>query len=297
MANFEAGSELRGLAFSLDGKRLAAGFLNENRVCLWDLSRGEQTLLLTNLNTRVESLAFSFDGKTLALGCRDGTIRLWDLATAQETRTLTGHSAWITTLLFSSDDKILASASADHTARLWDVATGQSTTLHGHLNEVWAIAIAPDGRTVVTGTRKDGLVRLWSTIPKPQEQTSQTLPKTLRGELPPGPLSPDGTAFLAVYADRTVGLWETAGLKETTHFPLEAANQASVALSPLGKLIALGEPDGAVRLPLVHLKTHRQCSVRFQKASSGGRKFLRMGRHPDWFVTWRIQNIEENGKQ
>ena len=81
-------------------------------------------------------------------------------------------------MAFSSDGKMLASASADHTAILWDVATGQSTTLHGHLNEVWAIAIAPDGRTVATGTKKDGIVSLWSTTPKPQEQTSQTLRQT-----------------------------------------------------------------------------------------------------------------------
>ena len=48
--------------------------------------------------------------------------------------------------------------------------------------------------------------------------------------------------------DRTVGLWETAGLKETTHFPLELGDEAGLALSPLGKRIALGEPDGTVRL-------------------------------------------------
>jgi WD40 repeat protein/serine/threonine protein kinase len=253
----EAGRQVRWCqAFSPNGKMLAAGY-EDSRVGLWDLSRREQVLLLTNAD--VMSLAFSSDGKTLGGGCTDGRIKLWDVATGREIRTPPGHSAGISAIACSSDGKLLATGSGDHTARLWDVATGQSTTLHGHLNEVWAIAIAPDGRTVVTGTKKDGLVRLWSTIPKPQKQTWQTLPKMLRGELQgPGPLSPDGTAFLAVYADRTVGLWETAGLKETTHFPLDVAYQASVALSPLGKLIALGEPDGAVRL--VETSTGREIS-------------------------------------
>jgi WD40 repeat protein/serine/threonine protein kinase len=236
------------LAFSPNGKILAAG-LDED-VRLRDLSRGEQILLLTNHIAWVGSLAFSFDGKTLAVGCGDGTIELWDLATARETRTLTGHSAWIPAMAFSSDGKMLASASADHSAILWDIATGQGTTLHGHLNEVHAIAIAPDGRTVATGTKKDGIVTLWSTTPKPQEQTSQTLRQTLRGEGPGGAglLSPDGTAFLAVYADRTVELWETASFRATTHFPLDIADQTPLALSPQGKWIALGEPDGAIRL-------------------------------------------------
>jgi len=243
----ETGRVPRGLALSPNGKILAAGL--EKDVGMWDLSRGEQILLLTNHTAYVTSLAFSFDGKILAVGCGDGTVKLWDLATTREIRTLTGHSHWIPSIAFSSDGKMLASASADHTAKLWNVATGQGTTLRGHLNEVWAIAIAPDGRTVATGTKKDGIVALWSTTPKPQEQTSETLRPTLRGGLGrAGPLSPDGTAFLAVYADRTVRLWDTAGLKETTTFPLDIADQTPLALSPLGKLIALGKPDGAVRL-------------------------------------------------
>jgi len=235
----------RCLAVSSNGKMLAAGYA-EGRVGLWDLGRREQVRFLTN--SEVDSLALSSDGRTLAVGCMDGRIKLWEVATGLEIRTLSGHSGHIPDITFSADDRMLASASADQTARLWDVATGQSTTLHGHLNEVWAIAIAPNGRTVVTGTKKDGIVRLWSTTPKPEEQTTQALAKTKPIWLGPGRFSPDGTAFLAVYADRTVGLWETAGLKETTHFPLEVGDEATLALSPLGKLIALGEPDGAVRL-------------------------------------------------
>jgi WD40 repeat protein/serine/threonine protein kinase len=249
----EAGRMTHCLAFSPNGKILAVGFQEHKDigVQLLDLGRGEQILVLTNIAQAgwPSSLAFSFDGKTLAEGCGNGTITLWDVATGREIRTLTGHSAHIPALAFSSDGKMLASASADRTASLWDLATGLGTTLHGNLNEVWAIAIAPDGRTLATGTKKDGIVTLWSTTPKPPEKTSQTLRKTmLRDSWGAGPLSPDGTAFLAEYADRTVGLWDTAGLKETTNFPVDITDKTRLALSPQGKLIALGEPDGVVRL-------------------------------------------------
>ncbi|MGA2659061.1 MAG: protein kinase [Verrucomicrobiota bacterium] len=248
---FDAGRTPGCLALSPNGKILATGaaIYQDNSVGLWDLSRPERPeliLLLTN-QTHAGSLAFSFDGKTLA-GAVGDTIKLWDLATGGIIQTLTGHSAGIPAIAFSSDGKLLASASADDTARLWDVATGQGTTLRGHLNEVWAVAIAPDGRTVATGTKKDGIVSLWSTTPKSPEQTSHTLPKTLRLGGDASRFSPDGTKFLAVYADKTLGLWDTAGLKEATSFPLDIADQTALALSPLGKWAALGEPDGAVRL-------------------------------------------------
>ena len=152
------------LAFSPNGRTLAVGAEQHQDpgVGVWDISRPERPesiLLLTNTAEVgwASSLAFSFDGKTLAEGCGNGAIELWDLATERVIQTLTNHSAWVSAMAFSSDGKRLASASADHTACLWDVATGRGATLRGHLNEVWALAMAPDGRTVATGTRRTGL--------------------------------------------------------------------------------------------------------------------------------------------
>jgi len=60
-----------GLAFSLDGKRLAAGLLNlENRnkplgypVCIWEVESGKRTHLLLGHEDDVRALAFTRDGQ------------------------------------------------------------------------------------------------------------------------------------------------------------------------------------------------------------------------------------------
>src|SRR4030095_5787851 len=55
----------------------------------------------------------------------------------------------------------LASASDDQTVRIWDPATGQARyTLTGHTSEVWALAVALDGRWLASAGY-DGTVRIW----------------------------------------------------------------------------------------------------------------------------------------
>ncbi|MFE2413461.1 helix-turn-helix domain-containing protein [Kitasatospora sp. NPDC059408] len=72
-----AGSFLYALAFSADGRRLAAGAA-DGRVLLWDVSGAPAPAVLTGPSTPVPAVAFGPDGNTLATGGNDFTIRLWD---------------------------------------------------------------------------------------------------------------------------------------------------------------------------------------------------------------------------
>jgi WD40 repeat protein len=56
---------------------------------------------------------------------------------------------------------VVASGGEDATIRLWLVATGREiATLKGHDNYVHAVAFAPDGKTLASGSR-DKTIKIW----------------------------------------------------------------------------------------------------------------------------------------
>ena len=87
------------LAFSPDGRLLAAAEQVKSEVVLWDLETEEAVATLPcPVSTRTPSLlktwsvAFSTDGSTLAVGMVDGSIHLWDVASRRLSATRRVHS-------------------------------------------------------------------------------------------------------------------------------------------------------------------------------------------------------------
>ncbi len=109
------------VAFSPDGKIVAAGGWDNDSIKLWDVVTGRNTATLRGHTNSVWSVAYSANGKTIASGSRDQTVRLWDVATGKNTSTLKGHTDGVTTVAFSPDGTVLASGGDDSTIRLWDV--------------------------------------------------------------------------------------------------------------------------------------------------------------------------------
>jgi WD40 repeat protein len=67
------------VAFSLDGKRLAAAF-HDGTARLWDLATGAEIAQFAGHELVVTGVAFSPDATRLATASNDGTARLWDLS-------------------------------------------------------------------------------------------------------------------------------------------------------------------------------------------------------------------------
>jgi WD40 repeat protein/tRNA A-37 threonylcarbamoyl transferase component Bud32 len=175
----EKGFEFSALAYTPDGKTLAAGDWNGGVITLWDAATGQKRATLDQKKYTDgwvsswfpymfhASLAISPDGRTIAQARRTakltgrGTVELWDLSTVRHRLTLRGHQAEVWTVAFSPDGKTLATGSEDKTVKLWDPITGEERgTLRGHQGRISRVAFSPDG-TVLATASWDGTVRLW----------------------------------------------------------------------------------------------------------------------------------------
>jgi WD40 repeat protein len=115
--------EVRCVAFSPDGKTLAAG----NRygtVRVWDVASRKEIKTLTGHASDVWAIAFSPDGKTLAAADTDwkkpSKIKLWDTATWKERGSLPCPGE-ILCLAYSPKGNWLAAGSWDKTVRIFAI--------------------------------------------------------------------------------------------------------------------------------------------------------------------------------
>jgi WD40 repeat protein len=109
------------MAFSPDGKRLAAGGEN-NSIKVWDVETGNVRQTLPGHRGDVYTVAFSLDGRWIASGSEDSTVKVWDGRSGELVHTFRGHTGIVTSVAFGADGRRLISGSRDHTAKVWDVS-------------------------------------------------------------------------------------------------------------------------------------------------------------------------------
>ena len=196
------GGTVRSVAFSPDGKTLAAGS-EDHTVGLWTVGTGASVRTLTGHTNWVLSVAFSRDGKTLTSASADRTVREWNTTTGALVHSLRDLSDYIWSVAFSPDGSTVACASEDGTIMLWRPGTGTAPRkLTGHTGRVLSVAFSPDGKTLASAS-DDRSVRLWN--PK-----TGVLLRTLTGHTGrvwSVAFSPDGRTLASGSADRTIRVW------------------------------------------------------------------------------------------
>ncbi len=263
LAVVPAASAVQAVAFSLDGKLVAAG--GGEAINLWDVAGKRVVRSLTGQWERVTSVAFAPNGRILASGSIDAAIRLWDVESGRLLAKLRdgGDPGLSDSVSFSPDGTRLAAAASNGEVRLWDPASQRLLVKwNAHQEQVHQLAFSPDGRTLATASW-DQTIRLWR-VPWPGKQPSAM--SFLKGHtdlVNSVAFSPDGKTILSGSNDGTAKLWSTTPQAEPQRVEF-AAGTRQIAFSPNNRTVAVSIGGGRVAL----LDTRSGHILRTSKAGS-----------------------------
>jgi WD40 repeat protein len=168
------GEPVLSVAFSPDGRRLAAAF-DQSGVEVHDVAGGRLVATLRSADG-ARWVAWSPDGRLLVTGHYDGRARLWATASWRGAGTLAGHEGYVLWAGFSPDGRTLATSGTDGTAVLWDVASRRriGSPLTVDANQWTAAGFTPDGRRLLA-LAVTGRGVAWPTIPAEWERHACTV--------------------------------------------------------------------------------------------------------------------------
>src|SRR5262249_24467127 len=113
------GGHANAVAFSPNGKLLAAGGENDGTVELYDWAAKKQIARFQADAGVVFCLAFSADGKKLYTGGNDPEVKVWDATAGKAVGQLKGHTDQVADLALSKDGTVLATAGRDSRVLIW----------------------------------------------------------------------------------------------------------------------------------------------------------------------------------
>jgi WD40 repeat protein len=244
-------------AFSPDGTQFASTGADK-QIFLWALPSGKLLRRFGDPAGVVTAIAFSPDGKSLASGGADRVVRIWNASTGELQKSLRGHRDWICTLAFSPDGRSLASGCCDwayHRGNnpdyferpdpgckgqwiLWDIDSGQAMRNVQETGRLMALALAPDGASLVCGSANEVRVYDLRTNDPGRVLAKHGFDVTCLA------FSMDGSAVISGGHDHAVKRTNLATGRLEWEIPGYHDIVNAVALSKDGSLLATASSDG-----------------------------------------------------
>jgi WD40 repeat protein len=238
--------DVRSLAFSPDGKTLAAGSEN-GTIRLWNLAARKAVVTLDLEHGIPTCVAFSPGGTVLAaINDEDEKITLWDGANGNSKRTLRDlhedrEDSSILSIAFSPDGKTLAAGSQGGKVMLLEVASGKITRRLEHPGWVGSVAFSPNGKTLASLGVCTTTVKLWDVATgKSTAEIGEAVWSMA--------FSPDGRTIALGGREKTIRLWDVASGKTAATFTGDDGDIRCVEFRPNGKMLATTSLDKSIHL-------------------------------------------------
>lgn len=150
-------NEVRGLAFTPDGQRLAS-VSDDCTARIWNVATATEEFELRDHTAPIICLAMSPDGKRLATGGHDRRVTRWNLEDGSRV-TFGEYSAPITQLAYSPDGRYFAVGLERTTQRSKLVleqlssndVPGTRLSPFSTMVAVWGLAFSPDSKLIALG--------------------------------------------------------------------------------------------------------------------------------------------------
>jgi serine/threonine protein kinase/WD40 repeat protein len=238
---------VRTLAFHPDGKHLASAG-SDNFVRVWDVETGMQILQFREdrqLQLRINSIAYNSDGNFLVTGGASRIVKVWDSANGNPRFQFQKLPGEINSVAIRLDRKQIACGGFDKTVRVWDFDSRELLhTLRGHTSSVQAIAFAPHGKLIASGSggTGSGEIRMWSTLTGEERYAFRGHTSAVNGVAFRG----DGLRLASAGSDAAVFLFDPNNDQEATTLANVAAGFAFSSDSKFLATVALVKKSQAL---------------------------------------------------
>jgi WD40 repeat protein len=229
------------VAFSPDGKLLAASSDGVNMVILWERATGRkirEIFLGARPGQQPQLLRFSADGKRL-FGCSwyglDMKLYAWDVATGMDAREVPPLPAGMRTLGYSPDGREMILLHHDEVVR-WDIDKGEELGSYPSPRNVY-LSTAVDKRLLVP--HFDGkAVGMWDVV-KDKRLWSVKTTRDEHGSGPAMTFSADGKLFAVEAPRKEIAVYESVTGKIVRRIKGDAGRSYhSLSLSPDARIVA-----------------------------------------------------------
>jgi WD40 repeat protein len=229
------GTQVRSMAFSPDGRYLAAG--GHDRKLRVTEVQNHRKLWEKGLEGHINSVAFSADSRYVAAGSDDGTVSIFEVKGERVAQVK--QRGGVETVAFSFDGRYLATGGDNGTASVFEIADQSEVLVQPHSGAVLSVAFSPNGMFASAG--EDGTVDVVE-VKSPDEVARMALPT--QDPLRVTYMTWDMKYIAVVDEEGTEKAFEIASGKAVSPaIHLQGADE--VALSAGGRYVALASPSKA----------------------------------------------------